>query len=185
MRSNSRRLGLATLAALALAAMAGVASAHPLGNYTVNRAVRVELAADALTLRYVIDMAEIPAFSELQSIDRDGNGQTDADELATYATAACATVGGNLELEIDVSRLTLEPQREPQLSFPAGAGGLSTLRLVCAFSAEVPRTAGLQTLTVSDRTDDGHVGWREVTISVHRVWRSRPRTSRASARRRS
>lgn len=163
--TNPRRLGLATLAALALAATAGIASAHPLGNYTVNRAVGVQLGATEVTVRYVIDMAEIPAFSELQSIDRDGNGLTDAAELATYATATCATVRTSLDVEIDASALTVEPQGQPQLSFPPGAGGLSTLRLVCAFHANVPHGDGPQTIGVSDRTDDGHVGWREVTIS--------------------
>jgi len=39
---------------------AGVAAAHPLGNFTINRFARVEVAGETLYVRYVVDMAEIP-----------------------------------------------------------------------------------------------------------------------------
>jgi nickel/cobalt transporter (NicO) family protein len=166
MTPTLRRVAAASAAALALLASAGIASAHPLGNYTVNRAVSVTVASSGITVRYVIDMAEIPAFSELQVIDLDGNGQTDEAELATYGAAACATVRSDLDLVLNASAARLVAQGQPQLSFPAGAGGLSTLRLVCAFSAAMPDVVGEQTVNVADKTDDGHVGWREVTISA-------------------
>lgn len=166
MTPTLRRVAAALAAALALLASAGMASAHPLGNYTVNRAVGLSVASSGITVRYIIDMAEIPAFSELQVIDRDGDGQTDETELATYGAAACATVRSDLELMVNASVARLEAQGQPHLSFPAGAGGLSTLRLVCAFRAAMPDVVGEQTLSVADKTDDGHVGWREVTISA-------------------
>src|SRR4051794_14209426 len=37
-----------------------IASAHPLGNFTINRFARVEVAGDRLYVRYVVDLAEIP-----------------------------------------------------------------------------------------------------------------------------
>ena len=56
-----RRLLLAcTLALLALPFAPFVASAHPLGNFTVNHLSRVTAASDALRVRYVLDLAEIP-----------------------------------------------------------------------------------------------------------------------------
>ncbi len=39
-----------------------VALAHPLGNFTINQYSRLVVAADAVAIRYVLDMAEIPAF---------------------------------------------------------------------------------------------------------------------------
>jgi ABC-type nickel/cobalt efflux system permease component RcnA/stage V sporulation protein SpoVS len=166
MTARLQRPLVAALAALAFLASAGLASAHPLGNYTVNRAVGVRVAASGITVRHVIDMAEIPAFSELQLIDGDDDGQTSAAELADYASAACASVRSNLELEVDASALTLRPRGAPQLSFPAGAGGLPTLRLVCDYQVAVAATAGQQTVSVADKTDDGHLGWHEVTITA-------------------
>ena len=44
---------------------AAVASAHPLGNFTINRFARVEVAGDRLYVRYVVDMAEIPTLQRV------------------------------------------------------------------------------------------------------------------------
>ena len=43
------------------------ASAHPLGNFTINHYAGIELAGDRVYVRYVLDLAEIPTF---QSGDR-------------------------------------------------------------------------------------------------------------------
>ena len=165
MRSKLRLLVSAGLGALALLTSAGIASAHPLGNYTVNRSVGVRIASSGITLRYIIDMAEIPAFSELQRIDRNSDGLTDPAEVSSYAEAACAAVQSQVQLSIDGSAVALQPRADPELSFPAGAGGLSTLRLVCVLGAPMPKTSASFALSVVDRTDDGHVGWHEVTVS--------------------
>ena len=44
---------------------AAVASAHPLGNFTINRFARVEVAGHQLYVRYVVDMAEIPTLQHV------------------------------------------------------------------------------------------------------------------------
>ena len=46
---------------VALAAPAA-ASAHPLGNFTINRFSRVEVSGPRLYVRYVLDLAEIPTY---------------------------------------------------------------------------------------------------------------------------
>ena len=38
------------------------ASAHPLGNFTVNRFSRIEVAGPRVYVHYVLDLAEIPTF---------------------------------------------------------------------------------------------------------------------------
>src|SRR5437667_8023490 len=60
------------------------AEAHPLGNFTVNQYSRLEVGRDALHLRYIVDMAEIPAFQERQTIDADGDGQVSEAEQSAY-----------------------------------------------------------------------------------------------------
>jgi len=61
-----RALLLAALAAVV--AVCGVqpapASAHPLGNFTINHESRVAISANRVTLGYTIDQAEIPTFQE-------------------------------------------------------------------------------------------------------------------------
>ncbi len=54
--SHSRSRSLAPVAA----------QAHPLGNFTINRFARVEVAGHRLYVRYVLDMAEIPTYQARQ-----------------------------------------------------------------------------------------------------------------------
>jgi len=56
-----RRLVLLIALAAALIAPA-VATAHPLGNFTINRFSRVEVSGHRIYVRYVLDLAEIPTF---------------------------------------------------------------------------------------------------------------------------
>src|SRR5207244_818095 len=60
-----KRLAVIAVVAAALVAPA-VAQAHPLGNFTINRFARVEVAGHRLYVRYVLDMAEIPTFQARQ-----------------------------------------------------------------------------------------------------------------------
>src|SRR5690242_15249835 len=40
--------------------------AHPLGNFSISRYAGLRLAQSGIELRYLLDMAEIPTFTELQ-----------------------------------------------------------------------------------------------------------------------
>src|SRR5205823_14228334 len=62
-RVMTRRLLL--LVTLCYLASVGAASAHPLGNFTINRFARVEVAGHHLYVRYVVDMAEIPTLQRV------------------------------------------------------------------------------------------------------------------------
>ncbi|HET9540027.1 MAG TPA: hypothetical protein VFQ46_05455, partial [Candidatus Limnocylindria bacterium] len=158
-----RLLAAGFIALLLVPVLVRPASAHPLGNYTVNRAVAVTIAADHVALLYLVDMAEIPTFNEIAAIDRNADGSVAPAEANDYAGAACARALDNLDLRVGTTPLRLAVASEPELDLLAGAGGLQTLRLACRFAA--PSATG-GSLTIVDRTDDGHVGWREVTIAA-------------------
>ena len=160
--------GRAIRASLALAVVAGlllpaVASAHPLGNFTVNRAVAIEIGS-GVTIRYIIDMAEIPAFEAIRQIDADDDGLPDRDEAASYAASACADALRGLAATIDAEPVALGEAGVPLVTFPQGAGGLETLRLECRFMVDDAIGPGDDhRLEVRDANDDGRIGWREVT----------------------
>lgn len=166
MSRSARGLAAAVLALLGAVGWPSAASAHPLGNYTVNRAVIVRLGPTQVALRYVVDMAEIPAFTELQAIDINADGQTDPAEIAAYAAAACEADLRALTVQVDGVAPDVVQHTAPRLTFPAGAGGLPTLRLVCSFSLRTPAGAAPRTIHVADTTNDGHVGWHEVIIAA-------------------
>ncbi len=159
----------AFIVGLALAALPLVVSAHPLGNFTINHYAGIRVAADSVALDVVIDMAEIPTFQERQRIDADGDGTVSDAEASRERLAACGRLAPDLHLLVGGSALRLVV-RAAGLSFPAGAGGLSTMRLVCEYHA--PIAGGLrseQGLHFDDSSYAERIGWREIVVEGDRV----------------
>ena len=152
----------AGLAALALA-LPAVAAAHPLGNFTVNRYAALRVEARMLSVRYVVDMAEIPAYQEIAALDRNRNGALDPDERDAYLGRKPGELARKLALTVDGTVVTLAP-RAQSLELPAGAGGLPTLRLEVFLTAPLPEHPGA--LEFRDRNFAGRAGWREVVADA-------------------
>ena len=55
-------VGVTFAALAAILLTAGPASAHPLGNFTVNTYSGLVVRTDGIELRFVLDVAEIPTF---------------------------------------------------------------------------------------------------------------------------
>src|SRR5947199_7970067 len=98
--------GLVAFAATVAAAPA--ASAHPLGNFTVNRYARVELSAGVVRVYYVLDEAEIPAFQDRDALhaDRERFATHRLDEVIRHLTL---TVGGHVVSLVARDHLLTEP----------------------------------------------------------------------------
>jgi ABC-type nickel/cobalt efflux system permease component RcnA len=135
---------------VALAAPAA-ASSHPLGNFTVNRISSIELSGDRVYVKYVLDMAEIPAFQERQKI---------TDEHA-YERDLTARIGRGLDVRIDGRRLALAPL-DHALAFPPGAASLRTLRFEAVYSGAA-RTGQLE---LDDTNFANRIGWKEVVLTA-------------------
>src|SRR3954470_20119031 len=120
----SRRRGSATrrvrrvLAGLALVVVVtsglllggiGVAEAHPLGNFTINLYDGLTVRDDGIDVDYVVDMAEIPAFEERQTIDANGDGTLDPAETTAYFTDTCAHLANGLTLTVGNTVLPVRP----------------------------------------------------------------------------
>jgi nickel/cobalt transporter (NicO) family protein len=132
------------LVALAALALPAAASAHPLGNFTVNRFAAVELAGDRVYVHYVLDLAEIPTLQEGDAVRRAGF----ADQIAR-----------RLELRLDGNRAALRLLDHDVRSRP-GAGGLETLRFEAVYEAD--RTG--RKLTFRDGNYQARIGWREIVV---------------------
>jgi nickel/cobalt transporter (NicO) family protein len=160
-----RRLALLVpLVVLALAAPA-VTWAHPLGNFTVNRYSRLELAPGEVTIFYVLDMAEIPAFQTIQQIDLNDDGTIAPQESAAYASTKADEVRQGLRLILNGRRAELTPVGTPELSFPAGQGGLSLLRLTFSLTGVLPATSRESiSAEYQDTNEPDRLGWREIVV---------------------
>ncbi len=170
-----RRLS-AALAALILAAVtaavvplaggrANTAAAHPLGNFTVNRYARIELGPDTISVRYVVDMAEIPAFQEEDALDTDGDGDIGEAERAAYSGSAARQIAGGLDLRVGDRAIDLT-STSASVAFPPGQGGLDTLRLEIDYVASMPAgwADARPSVTFRDGNDTSRLGWREIVV---------------------
>jgi ABC-type nickel/cobalt efflux system permease component RcnA len=152
-----KRLQRLIAAVLTLAALLpSVASAHPLGNFTINHYSRIEPAGDRVRIIYVLDMAEIPTFQEKPRLDPNPEA---------YADQRIEQIRQNLRLELDGQPAQLRLEQR-SLSLPEGQGGLPTLRLEALFSAELTGDPATPVeLVFRDNNDPARLGWREIVAS--------------------
>ncbi len=156
---------LSTAVGLAVLVGAAGAAAHPLGNFSINHYAALEIAPPVVYVRYIIDLAEIPTFQEIQETGVVADvGHPSA---ARYATDKAEALGRGLTLEVDGRRLALE-QRAQEIVFPPGVGDLPTLKLGVLFRAQLPADAAGRELTLRYRDENfpGRAGWKEIIAVV-------------------
>ncbi|MFQ5948385.1 MAG: nickel transporter, partial [Acidimicrobiia bacterium] len=162
-----RRLALvASIVAVLLLAAPVTASAHPLGNFTINHYTGLAIRPDSIWVDYVLDMAEIPAFQEQRSIDADGDRTISEAEASRYRAAQCESLAVGLDVRLGSSPLPLQIW-DSVLAFPPGQAGLDTLRLECTYRIELPESTGI--LTVANANYASRIGWREMTVRSNGV----------------
>ena len=139
-----KRLAVLVVVAAALLAPAA-ASAHPLGNFTINRFSRVEVSGHQLYVRYVLDMAEIPTFQA---------GHIDA-------RAYARRIARNAQLVVDGKAVSLVPLGTA-LAHPPGAAGLRTTRLEVILAG--PTLSGKVSISYQDNSYKDRIGWKEIVV---------------------
>jgi len=144
------------------------ASAHPLGNATVNHYDGLELFTDHVVDTAVVDSAEIPTLQRVTLIDTDGDGRISPPEAAAYATAQCATLARTVTLSVNSERLAVSVANGTYEQLP-GAAGLQVGRLQCGLTAPADLSRSV-TVAVEDSFDSAGIGgWHEITAVGHGV----------------
>ncbi|GGY09446.1 HoxN/HupN/NixA family nickel/cobalt transporter [Streptomyces djakartensis] len=162
---NLRRLsasGAAVLtAACALTLLpAGTASAHPLGNFTVNRYDGLVAAPGELRVHHVEDLAEIPATQAGPDIERLG--------IAMWARERCADAAADSRVTVDGRTAALTAERSDARVRP-GQAGLDTLRVECELTAPLPKDEETVSLGFRGAGAASGPGWREITARGDRM----------------
>ena len=158
-RSVWRAMALFALMIVAVSWPATAASAHPLGNFTINLYSGIQVVPGEIRIDYVVDMAEIPTFQAMPSIDTDGDGTASPAEQAAWAETTAPTFVRNLTLLVDGAPVSLEV-RSASMRFRDGQGGLPILRFEGVFAGPVARAGSI---VYRDENDANHIGWREIT----------------------
>jgi ABC-type nickel/cobalt efflux system permease component RcnA len=139
-----KRLILCVAIAASLVAPA-VATAHPLGNFTINRFSRIEVEGPRIYVHYVLDLAEIPTFQA---------GRIDANTYAhRIARGARLTVNGDRARLVPIATA---------LAHPAGAGGLKTTRLEVILRG--PKLTATADVRYRDTNYAARIGWKEIVV---------------------
>jgi ABC-type nickel/cobalt efflux system permease component RcnA len=152
-------VALAALASHHLVLGPAPAEAHPLGNFSINHYSGLRLTPAGLEVTYVIDMAEIPTFQEMQDHGLVAE-QTHA-SVPGYVGRRVEEWRQGLVVEVDGRRLSLVPG-VTEIIFREGAGGLPTLKLGVTFRTAWDLAHGTVELRYRDANFPGRAGWKEV-----------------------
>ncbi|GGW58319.1 nickel transporter [Streptomyces caelestis] len=142
---------------------AAAASAHPLGNFTVNRYDGLVAVPGQLRVHHVEDLAEIPATQAGGDIERLG--------ITLWARERCATAAADSRLTVDGRRTPLTAERGHARVRP-GQAGLDTLRVECELTAPLPSgTSDEESVSLGFRGAGASSGpgWREITARGDRM----------------
>ncbi|MEU9168136.1 sulfite exporter TauE/SafE family protein [Streptomyces sp. NPDC048420] len=147
-------------AACALALLpSSSASAHPLGNFTVNRYDGLVAAPGQLRVDHVEDLAEIPATQARPDIEKLG--------MTGWAAQRCQKAAEGAKITVDGRTVALTAKSSHARVRP-GQAGLDTLRVECRLTAPLPEDTTVALGFHSAGTDSGP-GWREITARGDRM----------------
>ena len=140
------------LAVMCAALLANQASAHPMGNFSVNHFARIKPGAHGLSIEYVLDLAEIPTFELFQQWGPGASLQKQALEQARIWA-------GNLAITVNGKSASARVVRaEARLS--EGAGNMRVARI----EVELNVDASAGRVTYEDRNYESRSGWKEIVL---------------------
>src|SRR5215470_4539216 len=165
-------LGLVTAGATAIVlALPGKAAlarpAHPLGNFSVNEAVALDLYPHRIAVGAIIDLAELPTLQERSTVDANGDGTVSSAESVDYNGRVCDAMSSQVAVRVDGHRVRWSV-RPDGFAYRPGSAGLHTSRISCALAARA-RLTRPAVVEVVDGYHADRVGWREITAAGHGV----------------
>jgi nickel/cobalt transporter (NicO) family protein len=151
----TRFAALGAWSAAFLLATAGGASAHPLGNFTINHLAEIRPQPGALRVHYVLDIAEIPTFQIMHA------GTWTLQRQHDWENEEALRVAAGLSIEANGAALPMRLQRTTSRTRP-GAGGLPILYWTGDFTASAPSksTIAVHDLVYADR----RIGWKDIVL---------------------
>jgi high-affinity nickel-transport protein len=140
-----------------------------MGNFSVNHYSKIVVEGDEIRIRYIIDLAEIPTYQELQKAGISATAiDPNSAAVINYVSARGADLGHGLTLTLDGKPAALRIISSDVI-FPLGAGGLPTMKMGFVFEALSPATlsnADRQlNIQYADNNYPGQSGWKEVVAS--------------------
>ena len=139
------------------------APAHPLGNFSISHYSGIAVGKDGIEINYVIDMAEIPTFQEIQ--EHGITADVEDANVQVYVARKAEILRDGLSLQVNGRPLLLQVDSR-QVIFPSGAGGLPTMKIGVLFKAKLDAAKGEQWLDYRDQNFPGRAGWKEIIATA-------------------
>ena len=149
--SARRRIGALIVCIAVVAFAAAPASAHPLGNFSINHLSQVSISSDRVQVHYTLDQAEIPTFQERRLSRRQ------------VLDRKRSEIARGLHLTVDGRPVALTVAPNARISFPPGQGGLRLTRVELDLSAGIDSA---HAVAFRDETFPGRVGWKDVIVAA-------------------
>jgi ABC-type nickel/cobalt efflux system permease component RcnA len=151
-----------TSIALAMVLVSSPCFAHPMGNFSISHYAGIKIDKGSVDIRYLVDMAEIPTFQEMQQSGI--SAQANDPKLAPYLNTKAIEFAAGLHVTVDGQPLVLTPVSQNAI-FPAGAGGLPTMKFGFLYRITIDACKELKCeLNYSDSNFPGHAGWKEIVV---------------------
>jgi len=155
-----RLLGTALLSAVLVVVIAPSATAHPLGNFTVNSYSGLTVEPTAVAVQLVVDTAEIPT---LQAFPQVNGGHPISTSLQdAYRIRQCQLLAKGAQLTVAGAEVPVAVV-DSTLSFPPGSAGLHIMRLTCDTRTTRPVDTVGRSVLYRDVNSLDRVGWHEIT----------------------
>jgi len=145
---------------LVFLSMSSAAYAHPMGNFSINHYSKIIPGTRTIEVDYIIDMAEIPTFQQMQ--ESAAVPKVDDPGLLSFLRHESEILNNGITLRFDGKRLVLQTVSR-QVIFPPGAGGLPTMKMGFSYTTTVPELR--DSPTVIRYRDDNYpdrTGWKEI-----------------------
>ncbi len=134
------------------------AGAHPLGNFTINHLAVLRPSGNGLSIRYVLDIAEIPSFQIMHA------APWTPERVRSWTAEEANRVSGGLSIRANGAAQPLVLRRAYATTRP-GAGGLPTLYWTGDYSVALPQAASV---VVEDSVyAERRIGWKDIALAGH------------------
>lgn len=102
--------------------LASMAAAHPLGDFSINQYFVVDGRGPVLRLHYLLDVAEIPSFTELDMLDTDFDSEIKKEEVERYLAQRIPQLEAQLTLAVDGAETPLTLLRHKLVLLQGNSG---------------------------------------------------------------
>lgn len=151
---------------VSLATICPAALAHPLGNFSVNQYFLLDMRGDVVQVAYLLDIAEVPSFTEMDLLDTDFDNEISDAEVDAYLDAKVPSLMEKISLRLEDQDIPLQLKTR-KLVLLEGTGGMTVFNILLRLEAQDWEWPGAHegfNLTLESLNHEGESGIRECKI---------------------